>query len=221
LEKFIYNTKIYDFRSIIEELYSFKELNLIHNNIPNNISYDKLFEVGKDSSTIFHDIFYKKLNNGWEELNYLYDEFLRKEILNILNLNTTEVIVQKHPTFRVQLPNNIAVGDYHKDKDYNHPSGEINFVLALTDMFGTNTVWCESEENKKDYHPFPRLSYGEYIKFDGNNLNHGNVINKTGFTRISIDFRILPKKFYNIKHNKKSMTTNTNFILGEYYKILK
>jgi hypothetical protein len=36
------------------------------------------------------------------------------------------------PPSRVHLPNNVAVGAKHRDFDYNHPEGEINFWLPVT-----------------------------------------------------------------------------------------
>ena len=52
-------------------------------------------------------------------------------------LGLTEALVQKTPTFRIQLPNNVAVvkKHYDSDLDHRHPKGEINFVYALTDMY--------------------------------------------------------------------------------------
>ena len=62
-----------------------------------------------------------------------------------------DFLYQKFPTFRVHLPNNIAVGKFHKDADFGHPKGEINFIIPLTDSYGSASVWVESEENKADF----------------------------------------------------------------------
>jgi hypothetical protein len=208
----------YNFRGLIENFFEAKELKNLHLQVPEGEKYDKLFEVGKDSSTIFHEKFYSKLKIGWPELVNTYEQFLLNVVLPDYNFAREEIVFQKTPTFRVHLPNNLAVGDFHRDRDYNHPEGEINFIIPLTYMYGTNTVWCESEYGKKDYHPVQRLNCGEYFMFDGNNLFHGNMINKTGFTRVSMDFRILPRKFYNTDSVSSSLTTKTKFIVGEYYK---
>ena len=79
---------------------------------------------------------------------------------------------------------NLAVGGYHKDRDYNHSEHEINFFVPLTEAFDSNTVWVESEEDKGDFSPM-EASYGEYYMWNGANLTHGNKKNDTGRTRVS------------------------------------
>lgn len=73
----------------------------------------------------------------------------------------------------------------HNDCDYNHQQSEINFWLPLTDVFGSNTMWVESEENKNDFHPVT-LKYGEYISFYGNKCRHYTIPNVTDKTRMSL-----------------------------------
>ena len=59
--------------------------------------------------------------------------------------------------------------------------------------------------------------YGEYIIFDSG-LKHGNQINIENKTRISFDFRIVPKFLYKNNPNTSSINTNMKFKVGEYYK---
>tara|TARA_B110001469_G_C9648399_1_gene329355 strand:+ start:3866 stop:4051 length:186 start_codon:yes stop_codon:yes gene_type:complete len=51
------------------------------------------------------------------------------------------------------LPNNVAivVNHYDSDKLHKHPTGEINFVYALTDMFDTNTINVEKMHRLGEY----------------------------------------------------------------------
>lgn len=128
--------------------------------------------------------------------------------------------IKKTPTFRVHLPDNLAVGAFHCDSEFNHPLGEENYIIPLTRMYGTNTVWCESEVGAFDFHPIPRLEFGDLFKFNGNQLRHGNLVNKTGMTRVSMDFRIIRKKDYQSSQKLGSITTNTKFEIGEYYEKL-
>ena len=62
---------------------------------------------------------------------------------------------QTWPTFRVQFPNNLAIVIKHFDSDelHKHPKGEINFILALTEMKDTSTIWFESEPRLEDFKP--------------------------------------------------------------------
>jgi hypothetical protein len=66
---------------------------------------------------------------------------------------------QRAPTLRVYTPSTSAMGKMHNDCDYNHQPSEINFWLPLTTVFGSNTMWVESEENKGDFHPLT-MKYG-------------------------------------------------------------
>ena len=142
------------------------------------------------------------------------------ENLGILNLN--DAMVQKFPTFRVMLPNNVAIVVKHHDTDdlHKHPTGEINFIMGLTDMYDSNTVHVEKMPRLDEYVDIT-LNKGETICFNGNKCNHYNEINKTGNTRVSFDFRILPMNYYNDNYNKTSASTNTKYIEGGYYKRIK
>jgi hypothetical protein len=53
--------------------------------------------------------------------------------------------------------------------------------------------------------------------WDGNRCRHGNKKNDTGVTRISFDFRVLPRMHYNDEHTSITSTTGKRFIIGEYY----
>ena len=118
------------------------------------------------------------------------------------------------------LPNNVAVVINHHDSDelHKHPTGEVNFVMALTNMFDTNTINVEKMPRLEEYVKTQNLNAGETICFNGNKCNHNNEINKTGFTRVSFDFRVLPLNYYQSNYEKTSASTNTKYIEGGYYK---
>ena len=206
----------YKFIDLVTDLFQ-KSLSELH--IESN-KYELFTELGKDSNTEFHKLFYDKLNQGWNEIEDEYDLFIVNEILPYLGLN--EALVQKFPTFRVQLPDNVAVVVNHYDSDINHkhPTGEINFVYALTDMFDTNTIYVETMPRLEEYKPI-LLKAGECICFNGNKCSHHNKINKTGKTRVSWDFRVLPLNYYNEYTDLQSVTTNKKYIEGGYYKRVK
>lgn len=176
--------------------------------------YKELFEVGADSSTVFHKAFYDKYREGWEQMEQLYYDFICDHIAPSL---VEDFLYQKFPTFRVHLPGNIAVGRFHFDAEFGHPQGEINYIIPFTNSSDTGSVWIESEKGKGDFKAID-LNIGELVQFNGNQLTHGNKVNETGETRVSMDFRILPISMYNEGQIGESMTRKTKFIEGEYYK---
>ena len=152
------------------------------------------------------------MRSGWEEFFCVYRNFINNFVMKQIG---EPIICQKWPTFRVHLPNNLAVGAWHTDSEFNHPDGEINFLLPITRMFESNTIITESEPGLKDFKQI-ELEPGELFMFNGNKCTHGNLPNRTGFTRVSLDFRVLKKSDYK-ENNKTSITTGTKFKVGEYY----
>ena len=57
---------------------------------------------------------------------------------------------------------------------------------------------------------------GEFVKWDGANLKHGNKINDTGNTRVSFDFRVMPLSKYK-DNNRESVSVNTKMKIGDYF----
>jgi hypothetical protein len=207
--KIKYNTEEFDFQKRLENLFSVNDLASIKSNY-------ELFERANDQSTNYHSIYYNWART--DEFINLYDSFIAKVIQPIY---TEKIVYQAIPTFRICLPNNIAVGEYHKDKKYRDESWaskvkEFNYFLPFTDAFDTNTIWVESEEDKGDYAPM-NCAYGECIQWDGSNLSHGNELNITGKTRVSVDFRVIAESNY-IPSNSGSINTNIVFAKGGYYK---
>ena len=119
-------------------------------------------------------------------------------------------------------PNNKAVGEFHRDRDYNHPIGEINIWVPITSSQNSNTIWIESKFDKMDYIPM-NLKYGQFLIFDSG-LKHGNKINQENKTRISFDFRVIPYSLWvkeRLKKNKASVDQKMKFDVGDYYKLIK
>ena len=94
-----------------------------------------------------------------------------------------EIVYQKIPPFRVHLPGNVSVGEFHKDKHYRDGDWadkvqELNYFVPLTKAYGTNTVWAETEEDLGDYKEI-RGEYGECVEWEASKLTHGNKQNIT------------------------------------------
>lgn len=97
-----------------------------------------------------------------------------------------------HPKMRVHLAGTGSVSGFHRDSDVTGRPDQINCYLPFTDVFETNTVWCECSYGLKDYAPI-NLKYGEALIWDGGFLEHGTFRNETDRTRVSCDFRFSPQ----------------------------
>lgn len=210
-----YDADEYSIRSLVCEALGYEDLENLHE----HYSYAP-FTMDNNSETELHDRFYNKLRGGWSEFTEAYDRFVEEVVVPIFG--SKDFIYQALPTFRVHLVGNWVVPEFHYDSQpvYNHPEGEINFQIAVTDMFGTNATWAESVPGLGDYAPM-EYKQGEFIIFNGNKCRHGNMINDTDQTRVSFDFRILPLNKYDPSKAKKSATRGTSFTVGGYYKELK
>lgn len=223
-----YNIEKYNFKNYIENLFCIEDLSNIHT--LSEISTNQLFSNENDDSTKLHSIFYNKLNAGWDEFMNTYKSFIKNVIMDIYNVNS--IIYQSKPTFRIQLPNNIAVGGnekdstekygWHKDSDpeYNHPLTEKNFIIPLTNSKNTSSVYIETYPNSNEFTP-AIMNVGEVFNFCGAKCVHGNKPNITGKSRVSFDFRVMLKEDYDVTYSKNSKLSNKKFIIGEYYDLIE
>lgn len=210
MNKYSYDTKKYNFVDIVADAFGVQNLDQVH-----TISKDELnipTDPSEDQKTLFHKIFYNLYEQDECQFLNLYKDFII-ELAN-KHFSGINIAYQTRPTFRVHVPNNIAVAKWHKDKAYNHSNKEVNVFLPLTRAFDTNTIWAESEEDKGDYSPM-EAGVGEYYIWNGANLLHGNKENKTGVSRASLDFRII--SLDNFSYSGTSVTTKVPMKLGHYW----
>jgi len=215
MEIYKFDTKKYHFRNIIQDYFGTLELEDI---------YDpelKLESAEECLNTKYHNLYEHKVHTD-PRLIITYKKFIKEYVSKIFNF---EILFERRPLIRIHQKNNISTFDYHIDSTYLTPDGvydifkhEINFWMPLTKAYGTNSLWVESCQNKGDYSPI-NSCYGELIRFDGANLYHGTEINKTGQTRVSLDFRILPKKI--LKDNQKNLTSSVKDEIYSYYDEIK
>ncbi len=170
----------------------------------------KMLTRKTDSKTKFHKQFY----DNFYLLDILYKEFIFDYIRSLYD---GPIYYQKIPNIRFHFPDNLGVGKWHKDSDFGHPVEEDNFYLPLTFAYNTNTLWAETEPGKKDYLPFT-CEFGEIVKWKGSILEHGNKLNDTGKTRVSLDFRVIPVKDF-VENQQKSINLGLKFENGSYYKL--
>ena len=206
MEKLKYDTDDFSFKELLWDWFKV-DLDRLHEN-----SKYKYFNRKTDQQTYWHKIFYKKVRSS-DEWNWTYKWFI-KEIKKV-RWENKPIVYQKIPTFRVHFPDNVAVGEWHKDIEYRSEDwvNELNYYVPLTEAKNTSTI--QLEDNK-----ILDSDYGEYWEWDGLNKLHGNVKNMTGKTRVSFDFRI-----HLMSEHKdtevKSINTKTPFKIGDYYEIME
>jgi hypothetical protein len=206
--KIFYNTEEFSFREIVSEMLQTQKLENLHT----LYEYHTLTRE-KDQSTVWHKRYYESYDDKFLPTYIRLVEFIKQQ------LEYPEIIYQRIPTFRVQLGNgNVGVGEWHKDKTYNHGVSEVNFWMPFTDTNEHNTIWLESKEDRQDYRPY-KVSYGEILVFNGASLYHGNQKNLSDSTRVSVDFRLVdPSRF--VPNTAGSINMNTKFDIGGYFEKL-
>ena len=229
-----YDVNKYPFIELLKKLFEIDNLSQIHTLIPTDNtsarSPNGLFTNENDDETLLHQQFYNQLKVGWPEFKETYINLICKVRREILQ--TEEIIYQTTPTFRVQLPNNIAVGGnsfdevdkygWHRDTDaeYNHPPFEKNFLVPLTDASESASLYIETGRGTNRFE-VARMKTGEFFQFRGGECVHGNKPNQTGQSRVSLDFRVVLKKDYDEGSTRSSKLSGKKFVVGDYYSLLE
>jgi hypothetical protein len=224
LKKYIYDCEKYPFRSVVQSIFQFQQsLEAIHtlNTVHTQVTFDN------DTKTMFQETFYK--SPKYNEFREMYYKFVESEIFKLFP-EESALVVQTDPCFRVCVPDNTALGHkpedvgdvigLHCDADYNHPPEEHNYILALTEMWESNSVYIESEPGTSEYAPL-HLHWNEYATFYGNKCRHHNKKNVTRQSRVSIDFRVIPHSKYNPDYEKESVHGKRKFVAGDYFFIMR
>lgn len=179
---------------------------------------DEVYKREKDQSSKYHQKWYE---SDLTEFLSSYKSFVGNEIWPKFQCksHSEQLVYQTKPTIRFHFPGNLAVGEFHRDRDYNHNPEELNVFLPITAAYDTNTVWVESQEGLEDYQPL-NGAYGDFMFFDGANCKHGNKINNTRFCRVSFDFRIMTLSSYEKFQPKKTISQSKSLSVGDYYSVL-
>jgi ectoine hydroxylase-related dioxygenase (phytanoyl-CoA dioxygenase family) len=170
------------------------------------------FTRESDQQTVYHKVFYDLART--ETFQKLYRSFVEAIVEHNLGPIQPGDVYQTIPTFRVHLPGNVAVGEFHRDSDYGHDTHEINIWVPITPVFKESAVWIEDADGIS-YKAWP-CQPGQALIFDGANTQHGNVPNTSGFTRVSFDFRIMSYMFYQ-ETERRSINSKMKFVIGEFW----
>tara|TARA_Y200000002_G_scaffold182699_1_gene150749 strand:+ start:16533 stop:18380 length:1848 start_codon:yes stop_codon:yes gene_type:complete len=227
-----YDTNKHKFIDFIKKLYNETNLSELHNKSQDYIFCKDRIKLGlgdlNERDSDLHKIFYEEIKKN-DEFKKIYCGFI-KDIFKQFFPDEKYMIYQTYPSIRFQFENSITIPP-HKDSDHlsNHPIGEKNFLIPITEMKNTNSIIIESKPDKKDFKSIP-LNPGELFHFNGNLCTHYNEKNTEGKLRISLDFRIILYKDY-INSTKEMDIKKTNprdiekkreqtlMIIGKYYQI--
>ena len=225
---YTYDIHQHQFIQYFNELYNEENLDTLHLKSQDYICLKDKLEMGglNEIDTDLHNKFYNdiKTNNKFKKL---YCNFI-KDIYSKFFPNEKYLIFQSYPSLRIQYEKSVTIPP-HKDSDHlsNHPLGEKNFIVPITKMRNTNSLWIESECDKKDFKPIT-LEPGELFYFNGNTCTHFNKKNEENKLRISFDFRImLYNDYMNYLNTTDLKKTNprdlqrkrepTLMLIGKYY----
>ena len=125
-----------------------------------------------------------------------FDDTYRRFVREVVapGMGGGRVLFQRAPTLRVMSPVRPGapapgvMSRLHCDMDYHHQPSELNFWLPLTPVFGGNSLWVESAPGRGDFAPL-EMRPGQCCRFYGNRCRHRALLNDTGRTRVSLDFR--------------------------------
>lgn len=139
----------------------------------------------------------QSITKNFKGFQKCFDEFVRSVCAPRMDslFSCEEIWYQAFPCIRIIQPDEFSIGP-HSDCAYGHHPCGINFYVPLTEINCTSSLFLESNMGSEDWHPIVG-SYGTVKHFAGAICLHWTSENKTGKTRVSLDFRLIPGKFYN------------------------
>ena len=206
---FNYSIDKYPFKEILENLFG-TELSNLHKTLGNFKKFEVKNNISTDQSTLAHKVFYSNFSRTIEPL---YKKFIKEVIIPILHPH--KFYYQQIPTFRVGLPENTFVGEFHKDSFYNHQNYEINFNLGLANYVGDAALKTQLKPGSDKY-IILECPYGSIFSFDHIDCIHGAEPNPLGKTMVSFDFRLALQDLYYSSDNR-SINQGKGFNRGEYF----
>ena len=201
---FQYELSKYPFREVLEKLFGL-ELQDLHLWLGDFEKFDRK----NDQQTIVHRVFYSNYSNIIEPI---YKDFITNFLSQIIDFPFSYQVI---PTFRLGLPGNRFVGEYHTDAKYNHPDFELNFNMGLSNNLKPCCLMSEKVSNTNEFYPL-ECENGEIFSFNHIDCLHGSEINTTDQTMVSMDFRVAMIPFYE-EIDAKSVNMNSSFKIGDYF----
>lgn len=203
-QHFAYSTEDFPFKDAVEETLGVR-LEELHK----YLGHFDVFGRENDQSTLAHKVFYANFEN---RIKPLYEHFIGSFIANIIQ---ADFFYQVIPTFRIGLPGNKFVGEFHTDTKYNHQSYEVNFNLGLANYVGNAALRAQRVADSTEF-VLLECPYGQIFSFDHIDCLHGSEPNTSELTMVSFDFRLAIKDLY-IDTPAKSINVGTLFKPGSYF----
>ncbi|TMP29009.1 hypothetical protein CWB99_09570 [Pseudoalteromonas rubra] len=185
-----YDTQEYDFATIIaDKIFNTQDLALFHRayllKTPDH-NPDELISY-KQNITERKYLADQAKPSGLLDLYYRFVEFV------IAPLFHNNINFPAEPVFRVQMAGSSSVSAWHRDTEVTGQHNDVTVWVPFVDTQLQNTIWCETQYGRGDYQPIS-VKYGQALLFDSGYLSHGSVTNTSETTRMSMDFRIVPRK---------------------------
>lgn len=173
-----YDTRKYDFRAWASFVLRFESLENIHERADLQAHTGVAAQINACRD---------ELSSGFGHCKPIYVDFIQSIIAPLYGgINSYQI----PPSFRFHFSGK-GSSAFHRDRDYGVNRAHLNVWIPLTRVWGSNSIWIESEEGLGDFLPI-ELEYGQALIFDGPNLCHGSVWNDTPSSRVSMDFRFSP-----------------------------
>lgn len=227
---FNFNIQKHKFIEYLQNLYNNDNLNQLQFESEDFKKFNNQKGGLDDRETDLHKIFYNEIKSN-NNFKILYCNFV-KDIYEDFFPDEQVLIYQSFPSIRLQYSNSVVVPP-HCDSDSLgcHPLGEKNFLIPITEMKNTSSVYLESKPGASDFESI-NMEYGNLLFFNGNKCIHYNMENKEGKLRISFDFRVLTLSDYiNYIFNHQVTITNPRdpygsshrepikMLVGGYYQV--
>ncbi len=218
----------------IQKVENIEFLKLLETKLKETLECDKLENIHQKISI---ENINKKRINCFREINKIKDwekRFFSISSSKISNLLGPDISIQSKLNLSIQMPRDFSsILNLHTDALSGQSVFEIVLWLPLTRAFETNSMYIFSREktnqilnqlqnsetigmNKlyekyKEHANYLKLNFGECLIFSPT-LFHGNTLNQTNITRVSINCRF--KNLFSHEPN------NGERRLGSFYKVL-
>jgi hypothetical protein len=203
------------FEKLYDKLYGFREsLDLLHKILDDLPSADREYNtsihtIGKDDRrSVFIQDFHHDVDYDYS-FRSIYYKFIDTHMRDHFP-GEEKLLIQRTPNLRISFPNTTAIGKHaqsasndvvglHRDADFGHHFTETNFIIPITDMYESNSLYYEPTIHSSlvfEAYTNLRMTTDQYFMGCLNQLKHYNKINTTRRTRMSLDFRVIPFSSY-------------------------
>jgi hypothetical protein len=134
----------------------------------------------------------RSLTSNWQQFQKLFTDFVLQVCAPRFSDDGScrTLYFQSFPCLRAIQPDEFSIGP-HADVAYGHHPCSINFYIPLTPIYGTASLFLESQPGVEDWHPII-ANYGTVKQFNGGSCLHFTPRNTTSLTRVSLDVRLIP-----------------------------